>query len=316
MQKQFEVVAALKPDKIIHHSKAVYPVIWEVKNPNKTILICSVPYLHYVKGSTHLFFNSNYGEFLNKLTFKLADWGLVKNILASAKILGSKVDKTQIKTVLKTHKVVYAISPQLFKRSKDWAANLQILGHHERDITINWSPSQELEEFLGKHKKVLLITFGSMVNTEPKKKTAQIINVLKKHKIPTIINTAAGGVLKLDDFDSNLFFFIQNVPYKWILPKVYAMVHHGGSGTTHMALKYSVPSMIIPHIIDQFVWNKLTFNLGVGPKGIKIGKITERNLEPLLLDLFNNKNYQQKAQEIGLKMQQENFSDLLYQQLA
>ena len=315
-QRQFEVVASLNPDKIIHHSKAVYPVIWEVQNPNKTILISSVPYLHYVKGRTHLFFNSNYGEFLNKLTFKLADWGLVKNILASAKTLGSKVGKSQIKTVLKIHKIIYAISPQLFERPKDWKPNLQVLGHHERDITVNWFPSQELEEFLGKHKKPLFITFGSMVNAEPKKKTTQIINILKKHKIPAIINTAAGGLLEPDDFDSHLFCFIQNVPYKWILPKVHAMVHHGGSGTTHMALKYGVPAMIIPHIIDQFVWNKIASDLGVGPKGIKIGKITEQSLEPLLLDLFNNNTYQQKAQEISLKMQQENFSDLLYQQLT
>jgi len=240
-QRQFEVVTALKPDKIIHHSKAVYPVIWEVENPNKTILISSVPYLHYVKGHTHLFFNSDYGEYLNKLTFKLAVWGLIKNILASAKKLGVKVGKSQIKNVLKTHKIIYAISPQLFQRSKDWAPNLQVLGYHERDMTTNWTPSKELEDFLGKHKKVLFLTFGSMVNAEPEKKTTLIMNVLKKHKIPAIINTAAGGLIKPSDFDEHLFHFVENVPYQWILPKVSAMVHHGGSGTTHMALRHGMP---------------------------------------------------------------------------
>jgi hypothetical protein len=31
--------------------------------------------------------------------------------------------------------------------------------------------------------------------------------------------------------------------------------------------------MIIPHIIDQFVWNKIIDKMGVGPEGIRIDRV-------------------------------------------
>jgi hypothetical protein len=38
--------------------------------------------------------------------------------------------------------------------------------------------------------------------------------------------------------------------------------------------------MIIPHIIDQYAWNNLVSELGIGPVGIAISKIKSKNLEP------------------------------------
>jgi hypothetical protein len=64
-------------------------------------------------------------------------------------------------------------------------------------------------------------------------------------------------------------------------------IHHGGAGTTHLAIKYGCATMIIPHMIDQFVWDKIIFNMGVGPKGVKISRITNKNLELKVLELFN-----------------------------
>ena len=66
---------------------------------------------------------------------------------------------------------------------------------------------------------------------------------------------------------------------------MYATIHHGGSGTTHMALKYGCASMIIPHIIDQFTWNKIIHEKGLGPLGMKVSKLTTAKLEPKLLEL-------------------------------
>jgi UDP:flavonoid glycosyltransferase YjiC (YdhE family) len=97
------------------------------------------------------------------------------------------------------------------------------------------------------------------------------------------------------------------VPYDLIFPKIYGVIHHGGSGTTHMALKYGCASMIIPHIIDQFAWNSLLADLGVGPLGVKINKITTKSLEPKIIELMNNKKFKERAEEIKTQMAQENF---------
>jgi sterol 3beta-glucosyltransferase len=151
-----------------------------------------------------------------------------------------------------------------------------------------------------------------MINPEPEKKTKIILDILVRNKIPAIINTASGGLAKPDKFNSVLIHFVSQIPYEWIFPKIYGVIHHGGSGTTHLALKYGCATMIIPHIIDQFVWNKIISDMGVGPKGIKIGKINPKNLEPKILDLVNNTDYKKKAEQIGNQMNIEDFKEILY----
>ncbi|MGB4844832.1 MAG: nucleotide disphospho-sugar-binding domain-containing protein [Ferruginibacter sp.] len=316
VERQFKTVSEYKPDRIVHHGKVMYPVIWEINNPGKTVFVSPVPYLHYVKRHTHLAFHSNYGEFFNKLTYKLADWGLKKAIMMAVKWLqATGITKRQVKNALKNHKTIYAVSPQLFERPGYWKENLQVLGFHERDKTTNWQPDNELIQFLEKHSKIILVTFGSMTNPEPEKKTGIILNILKRNNIPAIINTCSGGLTEPEAYDRDLFHFVQGIPYDWIFPKVYGVIHHGGSGTTHMAIKNGCVSLIIPHIIDQFVWDRIAYEKGIGPRGIKISKMTEKNLEPKILELINNSSFKEKARQLGEKMRSENFIEELYNQI-
>jgi UDP:flavonoid glycosyltransferase YjiC (YdhE family) len=308
IEKQFETITRLNPDRIIHNGKVLYPVVWEISNPNKTIYISPVPYLHYTKGHTHTAFHGNYGDFFNKLTYKLSDWGVRKAIMGMIKRLNlSNISKKQVQNAINTHKVIYAISPQLFERPDYWQKNMQVLGYHERNKTSNWQPDNELLNFLGKHSKILFVTFGSMTNPDPKEKTRIILDILKRNKIPAIINTSSGGLEKPDSYDAEQFHFVSHIPYDWIFQKMYAVIHHGGSGTTHLATKYGCASLIIPHIIDQFIWNKIVYEKGLGPKGIKIEKITIDNLEPKIISLLNDTKYKQNALKIADNMKSEEF---------
>jgi UDP:flavonoid glycosyltransferase YjiC (YdhE family) len=52
--------------------------------------------------------------------------------------------------------------------------------------------------------------------------------------------------------------------------------------------------------------------MGVGPKGVKISRITNKNLELKVLELFNNRSYKEKSEKIGNQMKKEDFKDELY----
>ncbi len=310
VQKQFEIVEQEQPDIIIHNGKAMYPVIWEVSHPGKTVFVSPVPYLHFIKGHAHIGFNKNFGNTINKLTYKLADWGLLQAIQSSVRQLKIKtVNKQQTKNALKEHKVIYTISPQLLPRPDYWPKNIQVLGYHERNKAREWKPGEELKAFLNRHSKVLLITFGSMTNPYPEEKTKLFVDILQRHNIPAVINTSAGGLVELKNYDKQLIHFVSQIPYDWLLPKVYAAIHHGGSGTTHMAIKYACPSLIIPHIIDQFIWNKLIKERGLGPEGIKIGKLNSDWLDTTILDLYTNESYKTKVSQMAEQMNKEDFAE-------
>lgn len=312
---QQQIIEAEAPDRIVSNGKAIYSFIWAVNHPGQTINISPVPYLHYIEGHSHLAFHRDFGPFFNKLTFKLANFGLVTTTMTAVKWLGlkGKIRRREIQEAIANNKTIYTISPSLFPRPDSWPKNLQVLGYHERDKTIHWQPEPALLEFLAKHPKILLLTFGSMTNPEPETKTDLLLDVLSRNNIPALINTASGGLVRPAQYDTELFYFVDQIPYDWVLPKVYGMVHHGGSGTTHMGLRNACASMIIPHIIDQFVWNKIIADLGAGPLGVRIDKISRTSLEPRLVELFHNPKYKKRAEQLAAQMEKEAFSDQLYQ---
>ncbi|HVU10268.1 MAG TPA: glycosyltransferase [Phototrophicaceae bacterium] len=41
------------------------------------------------------------------------------------------------------------------------------------------------------------------------------------------------------------------VPFAHVLPRTQMMIHHGGMGTTHYALIYGLPQIVVPHAADQ-----------------------------------------------------------------
>jgi UDP:flavonoid glycosyltransferase YjiC (YdhE family) len=317
VHRQYELIQREKPDRIVYNGKATVPVIWEISNPGKATMVSPLPYMHYVRDHAHVAFNRNFGPFINKLTYGLADFGLVQTIKMSAnwENMTPKISSKQIKAVLKSGKAIYTISPSLFARPTYWPENLQVLGYHQHDQPTDWQPDDALTEFLARHKgqSILLVTFGSMTNPKPTEKTNIVVDILQRNQIPAIINTASGGLIEPDGYDAELLHFVSQIPYDWILPQVYGVIHHGGSGTTHLALKYGCAVMIIPHIIDQFVWDTIIADLGVGPRGIKVNKITTNNLEPKLLELINNEAFKQKATQVASQMAQEDFREAVYQ---
>ena len=317
IQRQHKTIHTLNPDRIVHNGKVIYPVVWSLNHPGKTTLISPVPYLHYVKDHSHVAFNTNLGPFINKLTYKIANYGLVKTIMSSLKWLDESrnISQKRIQQALFSNNTIYTISPALFERPHYWNDNIQVLGYHERTKTRNWSPSPELEHFLQQHPKIVFVTFGSMVNNAPDEKTRILLEVLERNNIPAIINTAAGGLVKPSNYRKDLFFFLERIPYEWIFPKMYAVIHHGGSGTTHTALKYGCANLILPHIIDQYIWNKIAHKKGTGPLGIDISRITPQKLEPKIVELMTNPSFKKKAQDLGEKMRAEDFKNAVYQSI-
>jgi len=311
--KQEKVIEEEQPDRIVHNGKVMYPVVWGMKHPGQRIMVSPVPYLHYVKDHSHLAFNRNFGPFINKLTYDLANFGLIKTISGSLKWLAQpkQLSTKAIKHALFSERVIYTISPTLFKRPEYWNENIQVLGYHERQKTSHWKPSKELDAFMAKHEKILLVTFGSMINTNPVEKTKVFLTILQENKIPAIINTASGGLIQPAIYNTDFLHFVDRIPYDYIFPKLYGVIHHGGSGTTHTAVKYGCASMIIPHIIDQYVWNKIIHKKGLGPLGIDVSEITVKNLEDKIIDLYSNPDYKQMAEKLGKEIQNEAFSDEL-----
>jgi vancomycin aglycone glucosyltransferase len=60
---------------------------------------------------------------------------------------------------------------------------------------------------------------------------------------------------------------IGDVNHEDLLPRVAAVVHHGGAGTTTAAVRAGRPQVVIPHLYDQYYWSRRVKKLGVGVSG-------------------------------------------------
>lgn len=316
IQEQNHSIEKENPDLVIHNAKCIYPTLWSLRTKKPTILLSPVPYFMYpVKNHAHVGYGQNLGSFLNNLTYKLSNFGLIKTTYDAQKHLaqGYCFSKLQIRQTLMRKKLMFTIATSLFKRPDYWPNHVQVLGYHERDKVISWQPDDKLKDFLEQYPKIIFLSFGSMVNSHPQRYSEILYHALSELKIPTLINTAENGLIELDNFkDHKQFLFVNNIPYKWIFKRVYAVIHHGGSGTTHAALKYGCPSLILPHIIDQYAWNNLIYKLGLGPKGKPIYKITLDNIIVLIEDLYYNEKYRLKTKNLAIQMSNENSEDRIY----
>ncbi|NOU58944.1 glycosyltransferase [Marinifilum caeruleilacunae] len=314
LARQHEILEQEQADYVFFNQKCVYPILWELQNPGRAIFVHPFPcFLHKVKQHSIIGFSGggNYGTILNSFTYRLQTVILSIAVYFSTKkyhkeIQGAKLNPVSIKRALLNRcKSVYMLSPSLFKQPEYWPQNANVVGYYERNKLKNWQADKKLIGFLKKYQKIVFITFGSISNSNPLEKTKAILSVLEKHKIPAIVNTSWGGLIQPESHADHIH-FVNQIPYEWIMPMVYAVVHHGGSGTTHTALKYACANLIIPHFIDQFFWNKTIHQLEVGPKGNSIKKLNRKNFESKLLDLLQNPVYKKNAETIAKQMRNEN----------
>jgi UDP:flavonoid glycosyltransferase YjiC (YdhE family) len=80
-------------------------------------------------------------------------------------------------------------------------------------------------------------------------------------------------------------FHAGSIPHDWLLPRASALVHHGGFGTTASGFKAGIPALVIPHIIDQFIWGQKVATLGVGPQPIARDKLSVSNMTEAILQM-------------------------------
>ena len=311
--KQKTAIEEVNADRVIFHPKCLLGYIEAMKNPDQFILMSPIPCINHPSDEHPHIGLSKWGTFSSK--WNLRSYKLINGIryymtkkMTRKYVTGVPKIDFSLKKLKdfeeKELKTIYPISKFLYPKPKYWPESARISGYITRDQSKDYTPSEELIKWLSNYPKAILVTFGSMSNTSPKKHSKTIVRLCEKLGIPVLINTSWGGLEEIEN-SSDSTFYVKYIPYDWILPKLYGVIHHGGSGTTHYSALHGCVQLIIPHIIDQYFWNKIIEERGSGPLGIPIHKLDTTNLEPILLDFWTNSNYKIKANDISKNMKKE-----------
>ena len=186
---------------------------------------------------------------------------------------------------------------------KDWPEWMHVTGYWFLDKPETWQPTKELADFIENGPPPISIGFGSMTDKNNDKLATILVEALEKTGQRGIMLSGWGG-LGHKNLPKNIL-RMDAVPHDWLFPKMKAIIHHGGAGTTGSALRSGIPSIAIPFFGDQFFWGKQIQKIGVGPKPLPIKKLTSENLSKAINQMLTNETMRSKAKKVGRKIREE-----------
>jgi sterol 3beta-glucosyltransferase len=198
--------------------------------------------------------------------------------------------------------ILYGFSPSIIAEPPDWQ-NSHITGYWFLDEAPNWTPPAALLEFLQKGLPPVFIGFGSMVSRNPEETTNLVLQAIERTGQRAILQSGWRGLIKSDLPDTVCM--VDSIPHSWLFPRVAAVVHHGGAGTTAAGLRAGIPAVIIPFFGDQLFWGQCVAELGCGSKPIPRGQLTAERLAEAIHQAIHNPAMRQCAAELGAKIQAE-----------
>lgn len=203
----------------------------------------------------------------------------------------------------RTLPTLYGFSPHVIPAPADWGADHHVTGFWFLDSEDNWTPPSDLMTFLQAGPPPIYIGFGSMTTRKPEETTELVIKALDQTNQRAILASGWGGLQKTNLPES--IFMIDSIPHAWLFPRVAAVVHHGGAGTTAAGLRAGVPSIVIPFFADQPYWGQRIADLGVGPAPIPRQKLTSERLAQAIQIAVTDKTMRQRAVDLGAKIRAE-----------
>lgn len=103
-------------------------------------------------------------------------------------------------------------------------------------------------------------------------------------------------------------FLVGPVPHEWLFPRVAAVVHHGGAGTTAAGLKAGRPTLVVPFFGDQHFWGAMVHRAGVGPPPCPVHALSVQVLQEAL-DTLLSTSVVEAAASLGAELRKEDGCD-------
>ncbi|MEU6732053.1 glycosyltransferase [Streptomyces physcomitrii] len=119
-----------------------------------------------------------------------------------------------------------------------------------------------LAEFLDAGEPPVYVGFGSMAAFAPKDIARVATEAGRALGRRVLLASGWAGLTAIDEAED--CFVVGDVNQQALFPRVAAVVHHGGAGTTQAAARAGAPQLVVPRIADQPSWAARVAELGIG----------------------------------------------------
>jgi len=197
-------------------------------------------------------------------------------------------------------RTLYCYSPSLVRTPRDWPSDAVATGYWVRDNgAAPDPPGGNLEDFVASALPPVYIGFGSAVGTDPARLGAQVAGAVREAGVRAVVATGWGGMADVGGRDTLV---VERAPHRWLFPRVAAVVHHGGAGTTAAGLLAGRPTVVCPFQGDQHFWGAAVRRSGAGPAPLPVGRLTAGRLAAAIRTAVEDPGIHARAAALGQRI--------------
>lgn len=195
--------------------------------------------------------------------------------------------------------ICHGFSPAVLPRPVDWPAQVQVTGYWWPARPPGWQPPGQLVDFLQAGAPPVFIGFGSMALAQHERLSGIVAAAIKRAGMRAVVQSGWAGLTPSGDD----ILLVGDLPHDWLFPRMAAVVHHAGAGTTGAGLRAGVPAVPVPVVADQPFWAARLHRLGVAPHPIPLHELTADALADALRSCADEPVYHQRAAELADRIQ-------------
>ncbi|MEU3841359.1 glycosyltransferase [Streptomyces sp. NPDC028635] len=196
--------------------------------------------------------------------------------------------------------VLHGFSPLVVPRPRDWRPGLEVTGY--------WWPydgehelPREVREFLDAGPPPVFVGLGSATVPDAGGVSAAVADALRRAGLRGVIQRGWGGL----SADGDDMLLVDEVPHSLLFPRMAAVVHHCGAGTTAAGLRAGVPAVPVPIQFDERFWAGRLVALGVAPRVLPLRRLTAGALASALVEAVTDPAYGRRARDLGRRIRAE-----------
>jgi sterol 3beta-glucosyltransferase len=199
--------------------------------------------------------------------------------------------------------VLHGYSAAVLPKPDDYPPVWEVAGYFWPHDRAGWEPAAELADFIGAGPPPVYVSFGSraMTDEEGVRIAATVEEALSRAEVRGVLQAGWAGLVSR----SERVLTIGQTDYRWLFPRMAAVVHHCGAGTTAAGLRAGVPTVPVPILASQPFWASRIALLGAGTKPIPYRKLTASALGDAIAAAVGDASYQTAAAEVSRRIAEE-----------
>ena len=169
------------------------------------------------------------------------------------------------------------ISKYVIERNPYWEEKNVITGYWF-DEEEEYEPDERLAEFMNAGEKPVILALGAMSfeDKSEKDKLDMFVNAFQKTGCRAVIQ---GFQKTLKDYElPDSMIAVGSVPHSWLFRHGKFVIHHCGFGTSASSVIYGIPSIPVPHVLDQLGFAMHLEKIDVATKHIDAKDLSEEKI--------------------------------------